>query len=175
MWPCTILSFMIAYHWSAEFLPILTTPRSKVLGFSNWSPLLVGRSAGRGRLSFSPSFRHPICFDLQFAASIKFKLLIKLKISSKLLTINSWYISTKHAIAMNRHIFFFCHLASLVWSLSWFWVVFRDAVLPDFSWFPARPDDYLNMFFTDPRHGRYCGRYVPGAQDLFARLLLLYS
>ena len=36
-------------------------------------------------------------------------------------------------------------------------------MLPDFSRFPADSDDYLNAFFTDPRHGRYCGRYVPGA------------
>ena len=44
-------------------------------------------------------------------------------------------------------------------------------VLPDFSRFPAGSDDCLNAFFTDPRHGRYCGRYVPGAYDLCARLL----
>jgi hypothetical protein len=39
---------------------------------------------------------------------------------------------------------------------------FRDAVLPDFfSRFPAGSDDNLFAFFTDPRHGRYFGRYVP--------------
>ena len=54
------------------------------------------------------------------------------------------------------------NFASLVWAkliLSHF----RDAVLPYFSQFSAGSDDYLNAFFTDPRHGRYCGRYVPGA------------
>ncbi len=53
------------------------------------------------------------------------------------------------------------------WSLDFFGLgkvdSFRDAVLPDFSLFHAGSDDYLNAFFTDPRHGRYCGRYVPGA------------
>ena len=38
-----------------------------------------------------------------------------------------------------------------------------DAVLPDFSRFPAGSDDYLNAFFTDLCHMRYCGRHVPGA------------
>ncbi len=55
----------------------------------------------------------------------------------------------------------FGHLASLVWA-KLILGRFRDAVLPDFSRFPAGSDDYLNAFFTDPRHGRYCGRYVPG-------------
>ena len=81
--------------------------------------------------------------------------------------INSWYISPKHALAMNRHI-----LISHFWSLGFSGLgnvdseSFRDAVLPDFSRFPAGSDDYLNAFFTDctdPCHGRYCGRYVPGA------------
>jgi hypothetical protein len=78
--------------------------------------------------------------------------------------INSWYISPKHALAMNRHILVshFGHLASLVWA-KLILGRFRDAVLPDFSRFPAGSDDYLSAFFTDPRHGRYCGRYVPGA------------
>ena len=78
--------------------------------------------------------------------------------------INSWNISPKHALAMNRHILVshFGHLASLVWA-KLILGRFRDAVLPDFSGFPAGSDDYLNAFFTDPRHGRYCGRYVPGA------------
>ena len=40
---------------------------------------------------------------------------------------------------------------------------FRDAVLPDFSRFPAVSDDYLSAFFTDPRHRRYFGTYVPVA------------
>ena len=78
--------------------------------------------------------------------------------------INSWYISPKHALAMNRHILIshFGHFASLVWA-KLILGRFRDAVLSDFSRFPAGSDDYLNAFFTDPRHGRYCGRYVPGA------------
>ena len=56
------------------------------------------------------------------------------------------------------------------WSLGFFgaWAKLilgrlGDAVLPDFSRFPAGSDDYLNAFFTDPRHGRYCGGYIPGA------------
>ena len=78
--------------------------------------------------------------------------------------INSWYISPKHALAMNRHILVshFGHLASLVWA-KLILGRFRDAVLPDFSRFPAGSDDNLNAFFTDPRHERYCGRYAPGA------------
>ena len=86
--------------------------------------------------------------------------------------INSCNISPKHALAMNRHFLVsnFGHLASLVWA-KLILGRFRDAVLPDFSRFPACSDDYLNAFFTDPRHGRYCSRYVPGAKDLCARLL----
>ena len=78
--------------------------------------------------------------------------------------INSWYISPKHALAMNRHMLVphFGHLVSLVWA-KLILGRFRDAVLPDFSRFPAGSDDNLNAFFTDPRHGRCCGRYVPGA------------
>ena len=78
--------------------------------------------------------------------------------------INSWYISPKHTLSMNQHILVshFGDLASLVWA-KLILGRFRDAVLPDFSRFPASSDDYLNAFFTDPRHGRYCGRYVPGA------------
>ncbi len=60
----------------------------------------------------------------------------------------------------------FGHLASLVLAKLILLGRFRDAVLPDFSRFPAGSDDYLNAFFTDPRHGRYCSRYVPGAYDL---------
>ena len=73
--------------------------------------------------------------------------------------IYSWYISPKHALAMNRHILVshFGHLVSLVWA-KLILGRFRDAVLPDFSRFPDASDDYLNAFFTDPRHGRYCGR-----------------
>ena len=56
-------------------------------------------------------------------------------------------------------------LASLVWA-KLILGRFRDAVLPDFSRFPAGSDDYLNAFFTDFRHGRYFGRYVPGSQGL---------
>ncbi len=71
----------------------------------------------------------------------------------------------------------FRHLASLVWV--WAKLIlgrFRDAVLPDFSQFPAGSEDYLNSFFTDllelentvfpkrriaqflhdPRHGCFC-------------------
>ena len=78
--------------------------------------------------------------------------------------IYSWYISPKHALSMNRHILVshFGHLASLVWA-KLILGRFRDAVLPDFSRFHGGSDDYLNAFFTDPRPGRYCGRYVPGA------------
>ena len=81
--------------------------------------------------------------------------------------IYSWNISPMHALTMNRHILVshFGHLASLVWA-KLILGRFRDAVLPDFSRFPAGSDDYLNAFFTYPRHGRYCGRYVPGALDL---------
>ena len=68
--------------------------------------------------------------------------------------INSWNISPKHALAINRHILVshFGHLASLVWAKLTLGR-FLDAV------FPAGSDDYLNAFFNDPRHGRYCGRY----------------
>ena len=54
---------------------------------------------------------------------------------------------------MNRHILVshFGHLAFLVWA-KLILGRFRDAVLPDFSGFPAGSDDYLNAFFTDPRH-----------------------
>ena len=78
--------------------------------------------------------------------------------------INSWNLSPTHALAMNRHILgsHFGHLASLVWA-KLILGRFPDAVLPDFSRFPAGSDDYLNTFFTDPHHGRYCGRYFPGA------------
>jgi hypothetical protein len=52
--------------------------------------------------------------------------------------INSWYISPKHALTINRHILIshFGHLASLVWAKM---VLgrFLHAVLPDFSRFPA--------------------------------------
>ena len=68
--------------------------------------------------------------------------------------INSWYISPKHAWAMNRHflVSHFGHFASLVWAMIQAKLIlgrFRDAVLPDFSRFPAGSDDYLNAFFTD--------------------------
>ena len=65
--------------------------------------------------------------------------------------INSWNISPKHALAMNRHILVshFGHLASLVWA-KLILGRFRDAVLPDFSRFPAGSDDCLSAFFTDP-------------------------
>ena len=77
-----------------------------------------------------------------------------------------------HALAINRHILVphFGHLASLVWA-KLILGRFRDAVLPNYSRFPAGSDDYLNYlyaFFTDPRHGRHCGRYVPGAKGLCA-------
>ena len=86
--------------------------------------------------------------------------------------IYNWIISPMHALAMNRHILVshFGDSASLVWA-KLILGRFRDAILPDFSRLPAGSDDYLNAFFTDPRHGRYCGRYVPGALDLRARLL----
>ena len=47
--------------------------------------------------------------------------------------INSWNISPKHALAMNRHILVshIGHLASLVWA-KLILGRFRDAVLPDF-------------------------------------------
>ena len=64
----------------------------------------------------------------------------------------------------------FGHLASLVWA-KLILGRFRDAVFTDFSRFPAGSDDCLNALFTDPRHGRYCGRYVPGSYDLRACLL----
>ncbi len=77
-----------------------------------------------------------------------------------------WKISPKHALAMNRHILIshFGRLASLVWA-KLILGRFRDAMLPGFSRFPAGSwsDDYLNALFTDPRHGRYCCQYVPGA------------
>ena len=63
----------------------------------------------------------------------------------------------------------FGHLASLVWA-KLILGRFPNAVLPDFSRFPAGSNDHLNAFFTDTRHGRYCGRYVPGALDLWTRL-----
>ena len=74
----------------------------------------------------------------------------------------------RHEKYIFRHILVshFGHLASLVWA-KLILGRFRDAVLPDFSRFPIGSGDYLNAFFTDPRHGhghgRYYGRYVPGA------------
>jgi hypothetical protein len=52
--------------------------------------------------------------------------------------IYSWNISPMHALAMNRHalVSHFGHLASLVWA-KLILGRFRDAVLPDFSRFPA--------------------------------------
>ena len=78
--------------------------------------------------------------------------------------IYSWDINPKHALKMNRHILvpLFGHLASLAWA-KLILGRFRDAVLPDFSRFPAGHGDCLNALFTDPRHGRYCGGYAPGA------------
>ena len=78
--------------------------------------------------------------------------------------INSWNISPKHALAMNRHILIphFGHLASFV-SEKLILGPFCDAALPNFYQNPAASDDYLNAFLTDPRHGRYFGRYDPGA------------
>ena len=87
--------------------------------------------------------------------------------------INSWNISPKHALAINRHILVphFGHLASLVWA-KLILVRFRDAVLPDFSRFPAGSDDFLaERVFSDLRHGRNGGRYVIGAKDLGERFL----
>ena len=52
---------------------------------------------------------------------------------------------------------------------------YYDAVFPDYSRFLADSGDDLDAFFTDPRHGRFFGKYVPGAKDLYARLCLLYS
>jgi len=91
--------------------------------------------------------------------------------------IHSWNISPKHALAMNRNIFSlnFGHLASLVWA-NLILGRFRDAVLPDFSrFFLVHSDDYLNAFFSDPRYGRYFGRYFPGAYYLRMRHCLLSS
>ena len=81
--------------------------------------------------------------------------------------------SSRSTRSLNRHILVshFGHLASLVWAKLILGRFRGDTVLPDFSRFPAGSDDYLYAFFTDPRHGRYCGRYVPGASDLCARLL----
>ena len=45
---------------------------------------------------------------------------------------------------------------NLWFGQSWFWVVF---VMRGYVIFL----DFLNAFFTDPRRGRYCGRYAPGA------------
>ncbi len=58
---------------------------------------------------------------------------------------------------MNWHILvsrfdYFCHLASLVWA-KLILGRFRDAVLPDYSRFPADSDDYLNLFSLIPVMG----------------------
>jgi hypothetical protein len=71
--------------------------------------------------------------------------------------IYSWNTSPKHALAMNWHILvsrfdYFCHLASLVWA-KLILGRFRDAVLPDYSRFPADSDDYLNLFSLIPVMG----------------------
>ena len=81
--------------------------------------------------------------------------------------IYNWNIYPKLALAIDRHflVYHFDHLANMMWA-KLILRRFRDAMLPDFSRFPASSDDFLNSFFTDPRqarHGRYCGRYVPGA------------
>jgi len=57
-------------------------------------------------------------------------------------------------------------------------VNYRDIKKESALWlalFPAGSEDYLSALFTDPRHGRYCGRYVPGALDLLARLMYAIS
>ena len=78
--------------------------------------------------------------------------------------INSWNISPKHALAVNRHILItrFGHLAALAWArliLS----RFRDSVLPNFTHATDDSGAFSNTFFSDPHRGVYRGRYVPGA------------
>ena len=90
--------------------------------------------------------------------------------------INSWYISPKHALAMNRHILFshFGHLASLVWA-KLILGRFRDAVLPDFSRFPAGSDDYLNAFSLLPAMGDIAVDMSQGHRICVRVFCLLYS
>ncbi len=65
--------------------------------------------------------------------------------------IYDWNISPKQALVINRNMLIshFGHLASLVWT-KLILDRFRDAVLPDFSRYPAGSDDYLNAFSLIP-------------------------
>jgi hypothetical protein len=78
--------------------------------------------------------------------------------------INSWNISPKHALAVNRHILItrFGHLAALAWARL-ILRRFRDSVLPDFTHSAADSDAFSNTYLSNPHRGTYHGRYVPGA------------
>ena len=70
--------------------------------------------------------------------------------------INSWNISPKHALAINRHILMtrFGHLAAFMWArliLS----RFHDAVLPDYTFTSADSGAYFNAFSSDSSRGVY--------------------
>ena len=68
--------------------------------------------------------------------------------------INSWYISPKHALAMNRHILVshFGHLASLVWA-KLIWVVFVMRCCPIFLDFLLVLTIILTRFSLIPAMG----------------------
>ena len=90
--------------------------------------------------------------------------------------INSWYISPKHALAMNRHILVshFGHLASLVWA-KLILGRFRDAVLPDFLDFLLVLTITLTRFSLIPVMGDIAVDMSQGHRICVRVFCLLYS
>ena len=71
---------------------------------------------------------------------------------------------------------FWCLILVIRASLVWAKLIlgrFRDAVLPDFSRFPACSGDDLNAFFTDPSHGRYL-EDMSQVLSFYARVIVCY-
>ena len=77
---------------------------------------------------------------------------------------------------MNRHILIshFGHLASLVWA-KLILGRFHDALLFDFSRFPAGSDDFLNAFFTVSRLGDIAVDMSQGHRICVRVICFLYS
>ena len=69
--------------------------------------------------------------------------------------INSWNISPKHALAINRHI--------LITRTRLILRRFHDSVLPNFTHSAADSDAFSNTYFSNPHRRTHHGRYVPGA------------
>ena len=68
----------------------------------------------------------------------------------------------------------FGHLASLVWA-KLILGRFRDAMLPDFSRFPAGSGDYLNAFSLIPAMGDIAVDMSQGHRICVRVFCLLYS